>query len=199
MGGIGALAAVLDGTMPSSVLSLLMREIGDGKAPVWGKALLPFYHTQFRLGSPAEFEHFAELSGGLAGHLCRQARRAATGGEFISLCRTKQFTDARIRRAMLFVATGVTETDLREPPRYATLLAATKVGCRYLKAWQKQEKARTEADESTPAFTVVTKPADAPDCRQRELGEQADALYTLCLPTPVAAGEWMRKSPYISE
>ena len=189
-----ALAAVLAGTMPPKVLDMLMAEVENRKAPVWGKALLPFYHARFRLGSPAEFEHFAELSGGLAGHLCRQARRASDGESFVSLCRTKQFTDARLRRAMLFAATGVTEADLREPPRYVTLLAATKAGCRYLKAWQKQEGGCNKA-----LFTVVTKPADAPVCRQRELGEQADALYTLCLPTPAAAGEWMQKSPYIAE
>lgn len=192
-----ALTALLDGTMPPRVFDLLMQEIEIGNAPVWGKALLPFYHTRFRLGSPTEFEHFAELSGGLAGHLCRQARCAATGDEFISLSRTKQFTDARLRRAMLFAVTGVTDTDLRKPPRYTTLLAATKAGCRYLKAWQKQAGAR--ADDTAIPFSVVTKPADAPVCRQRELGEQADALYTLCLPTPVAAGAWMQRSPHIAE
>lgn len=191
-----ALAAVLDGTMPPKVLDLLMREIEDGKAPVWGTPLLSFFHARFRLSSSAEFGNFAELSGGLAGHLCRQARRAFDGESFFSLCRTKQFTDARLRRAMLFAATGVTEADLRESPRYATLLAATKAGCRYLKAWQKQV---TKATDTAFPFTVVTKPADTPDCRQRELGELADALYTLCLPIPVAAGEWLQKSPYIAE
>jgi len=194
-----ALAALLDGTMPPKAFDLLMRELDAGNAPIWGTPLLPFYHARFRLGSPAEFEGYAELSGGLAGHLCREARRAATGEEFMSLCRTKQFTDARLRRAMLFAVTGVTEADLREPPRYTTLLAATKAGCAYLKAWQKQEKERAEADSSAPAFTVVTKPADSPVCRQRALCEQADALCTLCLPTPVSAGAWMQRSPHIAE
>ena len=161
-----ALAAVLDGTMPPAVLELLMKETENRRAPVWGKALLPFYHARFRLGSPDEFENFAELSGGLAGHLCRQARRASDGESFFSLCRTKQFTDARLRRAMLFAAMGVTEADRRESPCYATLLAATRVGCRYLKAWQKQV---TKATDTVVPFTVVTKPADAPDCRQKTL------------------------------
>ncbi len=194
-----ALTSLLDGTMPPKIFDLLMREIEDGRAPIWGTPLLPFYHARFRLGSPAEFEGCAELSGGLSGHLCREARRSATCEEFFSLCRTKQFTDARLRRAMLFAVTGVTEADLREPPRYTTLLAATKAGCAYLKAWQKQEKERAEADGSAPALTVVTKPADSPVCRQRALCEQADALCTLCLPTPIAAGAWMQRSPHIAE
>ena len=64
----------------------------------------------------------------------------------------------------------------------------TKRGCAYLRAWQK-------AGGEDPA--VITKPADAPAGRQRELGEDADALYTLCLPTATDAGAMIRRSPFI--
>ena len=107
----------------------------------------------------------------------------------MSAIRTKQYTDARLRRACLFGLTGVTDSDLRAMPTYTTLLAATARGCRYLGEW----KRTLMADE----LTVVTKPADAPACRQRELGERIDALLTLCLPTPAETGALMRRSPYI--
>ena len=86
---------------------------------------------------------------------------------------------------------GVTDGDLKATPTYATLLAANTRGCAFLKEWRKANK------DAPDGFLVVTKPADAPVGRQRELSEQADALFTLCYPTPKAAGELMRKSPII--
>ena len=100
------------------------------------------------------------------------------------------FTDARLRRALLFGVLGVTETDLRVMPAYTTLLAANKKGCAYLKEWRKAHKEDT-------AFTVVTKPADTPEGRQRELGALADSLFTLCFPSPRPAGNMMKRSPVI--
>ncbi len=185
-----ALEAILDGTMPAEALSLLLRAIERGEAPVDEAVLLPFFHTLYRLQEPPLVQSCAELGGGLAMHIIRCARESATPVCFFEALRTKQYTDARLRRALLFGALGVTTDDLRAMPSHTTLLAATKIGCAYLKAWQ---KANREAKD----MTVVTKPADAPEGRQSELGARADSLYTLCLPTPQSAGAMRRRSPYI--
>ena len=186
-----ALESALRGRMPDGALSILLRALEWGEAPLEGDRLLPFYHALYRLKVPSDMESFAEWSGGLAGHICRHARETATPEEFFSALRTKQYTDARLRRALLFGAVGVTEEDLRAMPAYTTLLAVSKRGRAYLKTWQKANR------DASDGFRVVTKPADAPVGRQRELSDLADGLFTLCFPTPVTAGDMYRRMPWI--
>lgn len=186
-----ALEAMLEGTMPEGALAILLTSISEGNTPIEGDRLLPFYHTLYRLKSPEDMEFCAEWGGGPAGHICRHARTEATPEGFFSSLRTKQYTDARLRRALLFGAVGVTEQDLRAIPAYTTLLAANQKGRAYLKAWQ---KANRDAEDG---FCVVTKPADAPNGRQRELSDLADGLFTLCFPTPREAGEMYKRMPRI--
>ena len=187
-----ALAAMLAGSMPDASLSLLLQAVENQTAPMRSNRLLSFYHTLYRLKSPADMERFSEWGGGMAGHICRSARATATAEEFFDALRTKQYTDARLRRALLFGAVGVTEEDLRAIPPYVTLLAANGRGCAFLKAWRK-------AQAGASAIAVVTKPADTPEGRFRELADRADALFTLCYPHPIAAGELYRSTPCISQ
>ncbi len=186
-----ALEAILGGTVPDGSLSVLLAGIGRGNAPVEGQPLLSFCHALYRLQNPTELEKYAEWGGGLAGHICRQARETANGEDFFKSLRTKQYTDARLRRALLFGALGVTDADLRESPAHTTLLAANGQGCAFLKEWRKTNRVTSDG------LKVVTKPADAPEGRQRELAERADALFTLCYPTPRGAGEMYRAYPRI--
>jgi hypothetical protein len=46
-------------------------------------------------------------------------------------------------------------------------------------------------------MVIVTKPADAPACRQSELSARADALYTLALPTAQDSGYLTKKKIYM--
>ena len=186
-----ALEAILEGTMPTDSLDVLLRAIRAEDAPLSGERLLSFYHTFYRIKSPEDFAGYAEMGGGLAAHICRRAREAATPEDFFASLRTKYYTDARLRRALLFGALGVTDADLRAIPTYTTLLAANARGCAYLKEWRKAHK------DDHDDFAVVTKPADAPAGRQRELAELADSLFTLCYPAPREAGEMYRRGPVI--
>lgn len=185
-----ALEAILEGTMPAESLSVLLEAVRREEAPLEGGRLMEFFHTFYRLQSPAELERYAEWSGGIASHICRHAREEATPEGFFTSLRTRQFTDARLRRALLFGVLGVTESDLRVMPAYTTLLAANEKGRAYLKQWRK-----THREDGT--FAVVTKPADTPEGRQRELGELGDSLFTLCFPAPRPAGNMMKCSPVI--
>lgn len=185
-----SLSAMLTGTMPEGVLTLLTEAIEKQEAPTDGSRLLPLYHAYFRLEEGRGTET-AELSGGLRGHLRRAAFRSTTVEDFMEAARTKQYTDARLRRAMLFALTGVTHDNLTAPPAYTTLLAANQKGCTYLSHLKKRN-----ADGH---FTVVTKPSDAPVGRQSALTEKMDALFTLCLPKPQPAGALMKRSPLIEK
>ncbi len=186
-----ALEAILDGTMPTDALTALLEAIRRGEAPLEGGRLMDFFHPLYRLRSPADCESLAEWGGGIASHICRHAREEATAEGFFASLRTKQYTDARLRRALLFGALGVTDADLRATPSYTTLLGANTRGCVFLKEWRKAHK------DTNDGLTVVTKPADAPAGRQKDLAGLADSLFTLCYPTPRAAGEHMRGSPII--
>ncbi len=141
----------------------------------------------FRLCEPSELEHFAEAGGGVAARLSSAAVEARSVEEMLSLAATKRYTDARLRRAVLFCLLGVVPDDLRATPSYTTLLAANGRGREFL------------SSRRNCGVKTVTKPADAPVCRQRQLSEKLDALFVQTLPRPLAADAFFKRSPKISE
>lgn len=190
---IGSLKAFIEDDIPPDSLAVLLDAIREEKAPLNTKRLMSYYHTLYRLKPPATLMTFAEMRGGLVSHIYRTASETATPEEFFNALRTKQYTDARLRRAMLFGALEVTEEDLRKSPAYTTLLAASVKGCAYLKEWGKRVK------DAPVGFCVVTKPSAAPFGRQKILSNHADSLFTLCYPRPTDAGELIRRSPFIEK
>ena len=181
-----ALRAILDGTMPNEALDILTKATRDGFCPADSTKLMNYFHATCRMTPHDAFENIAEMSGGLSERICRTAHESATAEEFFNSIRNKHHTDARLRRALLFASVGVTSDDVRSAPSYTTLLAANRRGCEYLGQIRK-----------SAGIKIVTKPADTPDCRQRELALRADSLYTLCLPTPRPSEFFLSATPYI--
>lgn len=181
-----ALRAILEGTMPEEALDILIKAARDGFCPADSTKLMNYFHTTCRMTPHDAFENIAEMSGGLAERICHAAHESATAEEFFNSIRNKHHTDARVRRALLFASVGVTSDDVRSVPSYTTLLAANRRGCEYLGQIRKNAGIR-----------IVTKPADTPACRQRELALRADSLYTLCLPTPRPSEFFLSATPYI--
>lgn len=142
------------------------------------------------LTPPKELEGYAGLGGGLAGRICDAAKKASTLEEFWTLCATKKYPDARIRRGVLSALLRVTDTDLRAPVAYVRLLAANDAGRVFLSA------ARRHSD-----LHVVTRQTDldgdSATKRQFELETAAAALYARCLPKAIAADEQLRHPPVI--
>ncbi len=141
----------------------------------------------FRLCDPTSLENIADTSGGIGGRLISAARSSTSFDEMLKEAATKRYTDARLRRAALFCLTGVTAEDLRERPCYTTLLAADLRGREFL------------SERKSCGLKIVTKPSDAPLCRQRELSERLDSLFVQTLPKPRRADDFLRRSPKISE
>ncbi len=116
----------------------------------------------------------ADCGGGL---LERLIGAANTATDYESLCRgaaTKKYTDGRIRRALLYLLSGVTYGDLEAAPAYLRLLGANQRGRAFLAETRK-----------TREIPVVTKPADVAAlgedaARQRSLSAVSDGLYALC-------------------
>lgn len=188
-----ALEAILDDTMPPMAVQLLCEATRRGECPISTAILPTLSHAFFRLADAATVEGTADMGGGLAGHIIRAAKAAATPSDFMDALHTKQYTDTRLRRAMLFALTRVTEEDLRARPAYTTLLAANARGCEYLRAYR-----RLTANDPS-ALPVITKPASAPMGRQRSLAERLDALFTMAYPRPQPSGEMMLRSPWVEK
>ncbi len=185
------LSSILDGTMPTEALELLLQEISEDRAPVSMQPLYRYAHMYFRTTPANPTLKIAEAGGGLTNHLRKCALASSTVEDFLATAETKQYTKARLRRAMLFSVLNVTEDDLRALPSYACVLAASRNGRTFLAVRKKSDAAST--------FALITKPADAPDGHQRTLSERIDALYTLCLPEPHEAGWLIKKTPYIEK
>jgi predicted nucleotidyltransferase len=100
---------------------------------------------------------------------------------------TKKYTSAAIRRAILYILLGIKQSDLDNAPTYTTLLGANEKGRAYLSSIRKDER----------NIKIVTKPADADECRQLEIDKKADALYSMCFKHKKRSEFCVRKSPYI--
>lgn len=181
--------------LPGGADEVFCQAVADGLAPA----------DTARLGAPmlaalraisansavtgAKNAAFADCGGGL---LERLYRVSANATDYESLCRlaaTKKYTDGRIRRALLYILSGVTRADLSSPPAYLRLLGANERGREFL--------AKTRKTRTVP---VVTKPADiaalgARALRQQQLSSISDGLYALCLPQPLAPSRLAVRPP----
>ncbi len=186
--------------MPAAMRDIFERERQQGCAPAClaavERAILWFWRTAER----GALAGLAELGGGLAERLADAAKNATSLAQMYALAATKKYTDAHIRRAVLYGMMGVRWEDLERVPAFTYLLAANKTGCDILASLRKEEA----------AIPILTKPADAAALAARypvregeilravRLAEMADALYTLALPTPAEGGYFTRRRPFIA-
>ena len=178
--------------LPSPVLETMERAEENGLAPLsfdkLSAAVLAFYRT----ACADELAQCADMELGLAERLIEAAQHATSLSEFFALAATKRYTTARLRRALLFGLCGVEPEDVRRPPAYVRLLAASRAGCEYLASIRK-----------TCPLTIVTKPAHLPDSeqatRQRTIEKRLEALVTLTYPTPKSAFYLIKQHPTIEK
>lgn len=146
-------------------------------------------HTYFRFFAPDTAPELREALGGVYERLRKSACQTASGTTFFGTAACKKYTNARLRRAALFCAAGVTDALLSERPRYTLLLAANKKGC----AWLGGQKKPT-------GLSILTKPADSvsfPTAAQAQLAilHRADDFYAYLMGKD--SGYFLRASPYI--
>ena len=141
----------------------------------------------FRLRSPEDLQSYAECEGGIANRLCSLAHECSSLEELYEKLSTKRYTDAKLRRALLFCLSEVERELLCSLPEYTTLLAADAKGRELLSAQRK-----------SGGIKVVTKPADEPaQSRQTEASRRLDAIFTLAKMQPNASGEYLKRGAYI--
>ncbi len=149
--------------------------------------------NSLRTNQAPQKENVAEGNGGLLARICNAANEAVSTDEMLELAKTKKYTNARIRRVLLYYLLEISPDMLKDAPRVATVLAANETGCAYLSAQRKSD-----------AITLLTKPAnyrslDEYARLQYEHTQRADRLYTLCRQTIVPADYYLKKSPYIKK
>lgn len=182
-GDFDALEA-LDGELLS-----LIKELSDSGEITDMKLLERAYLAYFRLIDPASISGFAECDGGVAERICMAARESCDLEGFFDAVRTKRYTDAKLRRAMLFAITGVDKDSLSSAPEYTCLLAANGSGRELLAANKKLKNS---------SVRVITKPADAPhETRQFVLDEKLNSLFTLATKKAFSTGDSYRKNAFI--
>ena len=143
----------------------------------------------FRLADIKVLEKFAECGGGIANRICDVAHSSTSAKDFFENLRTKRYTDAKLRRAVLFSMTGVMQEHISSLPEYTTLLAANHRGRELLAKNRKRG-----------GITVVTKPADAPsDCAQYKLSQRLDSIYALARKNRLCDADFFRMGAYIEK
>ncbi len=186
--GFGAVADLL----PPACTERLEKACENGTAPASLELMERAILSHFRMTPPEALEQIAELGGGLGARMAQLSHKASTLNSFLSLCATKKYTDARLRRGILFALTGIRQEDLRRPVAYARLLSANKTGCEFLSSIRK-----------TSSIPVVTRQTDLPDSEDAkkafELECRSRALFTLCTPAAGSAERLIRRTPVIVE
>lgn len=143
----------------------------------------------FRLCDVESLSEIADASGGIINRLVSAAKQSTTVTEMLDSVKTKRYTDAKLRRAVLFSLTGVRVSDLKSRPEYTLLLAANDKGRELL--------ARQRKSGDT---LVVTKPADAPkESVQYVLSEKLDAVYSLARKNKYSSDFFLKKGAYIQK
>ena len=141
----------------------------------------------FRLHNGIDFEDVEGTSGGLANRICEMSHKARSADELMELVKTKRYTDANIRRTVMYCLSGVTRQHIEESPREVLLLAANDRGRELLAKSRKTEGTR-----------VVTKPADLDmSLSQNILMKRVDGIFTLLRKNALSSDTYLKKGPYI--
>lgn len=161
------------------------KKISGGIAAIGDTVL---YHFRLDKGS----SDTAEMRGGLYERACALSVFANSYEKLFESMKTKKYTDARLRRAIVFSLLGVKSDMLKSSPEYTTLLGATTRGTRFLKEVKK-----------TAVIPIVSSPAATHrlghECdSQLLMAERALRLRSLTLLSIDSAISEGAVSPYIA-
>ena len=173
--------------IPSPMNAILERERNNGHLTdmtEFDSAVLAF----FRLADASSFDGVCDAAGGIANRIIDAARSSTSYGEMFDRIRTKRYTDAKLRRAILFCMTDTKEEAVCSFPEYTTLLALNAKGRELIASNRKKRN-----------LAVVTKPADAPAGVQKTQSLKLDAIYTLARKNKISCDAFVKKSVYVEK
>lgn len=142
---------------------------------------------RLRQMSAEELAALPDCGEGLSNRLYQAIRQSSSIHEILDCVKTKRYTHARLRRALLWAFLGMATTDRPEAPSYLRVLGMNGTGRSLLRSM-----------EEHASLPVLTKPAHvrsfSPAAQQLfELETRATDLYGFCLPQlPPCGAEWTR-------
>ena len=174
--------------VPQPMLRILKEEYAEGRiADI--EQISSLVLGYYRLADAEELDCIADMTGGLSSRFITAARQSTTVSQMLERLSTKRYTDAKLRRALLFGLTGARRELIASLPEYTVLLAATKKGRELLAKNRKTEGIR-----------VVTKPADTPrESGQFRQSSRLEDIYCMAKSSPSSAEEAFRRGAFVEK
>ena len=179
--------------VPDNTRDVVRSAIENGDAPAKTDNLSAPIISFFRLNPTSPKADVLDAGDGLYNRIRNASFDANDISSLIELSAAKNYTKARIRRAILNSFFGVTSSDAGNLPKYTQVLAMNKVGMQLLK------KTRESSE-----FRILTKPSafdSFPDeiISQKLLSDRADSIYELAKPLPKSGRSSLRLTPFVKK
>ena len=179
--------------IPNITKNTILNAISTGDFPCDNEKLSPAVIATLRLNLPAYLDDVHDTAGGLYNRLRELSFKATTIESLICAAESKNFTKARIRRALFYSLLGVTSSQFKDLPAYTQLLALDSRGRAMLKTIGKHS-----------SFPVLTKPSDfekLPETAvpQKEFADRADAIFQMTKPTQKDGNSALRFTPFVKK
>ena len=155
---------------------------------VSSEKLFDLEYIKFRLALDKEFTT-AECNGGVGSRLYKAACKASNGLEMLDSAKTKQYTDARLRRCALYYLMNNEAERLKESPLFTQVLAFNDKGREVLSGLRKKTDISILTKPS--AYESLTEKAK----KQVKNSHFADSVYTLLSNSYVDKDYFIKKSP----
>ena len=177
--------------VPNNSRKTIECAIDNGLFPASADNLSSFIIPSLLLNSTASHDDIHDAAGGLYNRLIAAARKSVTISELVRLSETKRYTNARIRRAVLFSYLGVTSSEVKALPAYTQVLASDKIGFGIL--------ARARKSSAIP---ILTKPTDTDKLGknamdQKALSDKVDVLFGHATEKKRSMQDMLSRTPYV--
>lgn len=181
----------IDAFLPKETLAVIKAEREKGSFPV---SMEYYAATVFYLLRTKSRKELCDVYG--LAPLCDRAKKMASScntlEELVEKLRSVNFTDSRVRRALLSLLCGVNRFAEKEKPSYTAVLAAGKKGRELLSVMKESSE-----------ISVFTKPVHTLKSQNKTVLRQAsfsclaDDLYAAAFPKKGENGEFLKKTPFI--
>lgn len=145
--------------------------------------------ASLRIMRPSDFDSIADCAGGLGDRLYKAVRKGNSLSGIYFMAKTKRYTLARIRRALLCAFLGIDKQTSHEAPAYIRVLGMNDKGKEILSAAQ----CALPIDTSLRALSKTSPAAH----RQAEFEARITDLYSLAFETPLPCGVDFTAKPII--
>lgn len=168
--------------MPLASAAMLHRAMLTGQAPAQMSRLEVAVLSKLRTMSREQLALLPDISEGLENRLYRAVREGRTLEQVLTLCKTKRYTLARLRRVVLSAYLGIEKQMTLQPPPYVRVLGFNQKGQEIL--------AQMKQSCTLPVSSSLARLEQEGGICQTlaQLEARATDLYVLALPQPGPCG-----------